>query len=64
METEAIIWSEFPNGESTIVEQLLVSEERKKSKRVGPRETHSEIWVEKLTLCKVIWDNISIYNIV
>ena len=28
METETTTWSEFPNGGKTIVEQILVSEER------------------------------------
>ena len=34
METETTIQSEFPNGEKTIAEQILASEERK-SKRAG-----------------------------
>ena len=34
-ETETTKWSEFPNGEKAIVEQILVSEERNKSKRAG-----------------------------
>ena len=28
LETETTTWSEFPNGEKAIVEQILVSEER------------------------------------
>ena len=35
METETTTWSEFPNGGLAIVEQILASEERNKSKRVG-----------------------------
>ena len=34
-QTETTTWSEFPNGRKAIVEQILVSEERKKSKRAG-----------------------------
>ena len=34
METEATT-SEFPNGGKAIVEQIIVSEERNKSKRAG-----------------------------
>ena len=33
METETITRSEFPNGGKAIVEELLASEERKRSKR-------------------------------
>ena len=36
METETTI-SEFPNGGEVIVEQILASEERNKSKRAGLR---------------------------
>ena len=32
---KATILSEFPNGRKAIIEQILASEERKKSKRVG-----------------------------
>ena len=35
METETVKWSEFPNGRKAIVEQILASEERNKSKRAG-----------------------------
>ena len=35
METETTTWSEFTNGGKAIVEQILASEERKKSKRAG-----------------------------
>ena len=47
METETTTWSEFPNGGKAIVEQILVSEERKKSKKVGLQESQSEIQVGK-----------------
>ena len=30
MESETATWSEFPNGEKAIVEQILASEERNK----------------------------------
>ena len=50
--TETATWSEFPNGGKTIVEQILVSEERKKSKRAELQESQSGIWVGKLN----IWD--------
>ena len=33
METEIIAWSEFPNGEKTIVEQILASEERNQNEK-------------------------------
>ena len=39
METETPTWSELPNGGKAIVEQILVSEERNKSKRAGPWES-------------------------
>ena len=47
METETT-WSEFPNGGKATVEQILESEERKKSKRAGLWEPLSGIWVGKL----------------
>ena len=50
IETEIITWSEFPYGGKAIVEQILVSEKRNKSKRAGLWETQSEIWVRKLTM--------------
>ena len=40
METGTTAWSEFPNGEKAIVEQILVSEERNKSKEQD-YENHS-----------------------
>ena len=33
MERETTTWSEFPNEGKAIVEQMLASEERKKSKK-------------------------------
>ena len=36
-ETETTTWSEFPYGGKAIVEQILASEERKKSKRADVR---------------------------
>ena len=50
METETTTWSEFPNGGKVIVEQILASEERNKSKRAGLWEPQSGIWVGKLTI--------------
>ena len=50
METETTKWSDFPNGGKAIVEQILASEERKKSKRAGLSESQSGIWVGKLTI--------------
>ena len=50
MDTETTTWSEFHNGEKAIAEQILASEERKKSKRAGVWESHSGIWVGKLTI--------------
>ena len=49
METDTITWSEFSNGGKAIVEQILVSQERKKSKRAGLWESQSGIWVGNLT---------------
>ena len=46
METETTTWPEFPNGGKAIVEQIIASEERKKSKRAGLWESQREsIWV-------------------
>ena len=50
IETEKTTWSEFPNGGKAIVEQILASEKRNKSKRTGLRESQSEIQVGKLTI--------------
>ena len=50
METETTASSEFPNWGKTIVEQMLASEERKKSKGEGLWESQSGICVGKLTI--------------
>ena len=50
METKTKTWSEFPNGKKAIVEQLLASKERKKSKRAGLWESQSGMRVVKLTI--------------
>ena len=50
LETETTTWSEFPKGGKAIVEQILASEERKKSKRAGLWESQSGIRVGKLTI--------------
>ena len=47
METETVTWSEFANGGKAIVEQILASEVRNKSKRAGPWESQSGIRVGK-----------------
>ena len=49
-ETETTAWSEFPYGGKAIVEQILASEERNKSKRAGPWESHSGIRVGKFAI--------------
>ena len=49
METETT-WSEFPNEGKAIVEQILATEERIKSKRAGLWELKLGIWVGKLTI--------------
>ena len=49
METETTTWSEFPNGEKAIVERILASEDRNKSKKVGLWGSQPGIWVGKLT---------------
>ena len=49
IETETTT-SEFPIGRKAIVEQILVSEERNKSKRAGLWESQSGIRVGKLTI--------------
>ena len=50
METETKTWSEFLNGDKTILEQILASEERNKSKSAGVWESQSGIRVGKLTI--------------
>ena len=49
METETTTWSEFPNRGKAIIEQILASEERNKSKRAGLWESQSGIQLGKLT---------------
>ena len=50
MKTETATWPECHNGGKAIVEQLLASEERKKSKRTGLWESQSQIQVGMLTI--------------
>ena len=50
METEATKWSEFPNVGKAIVEQMLASDGRNKSKRVGLWESQSGIQAGKTTV--------------
>ena len=45
METETTTWLEFLNGGKAVVEQILVSKERKKSKITGLSESQSGIQV-------------------
>ena len=56
METETTTWSEFPNGGKTIAEQILVSEERNKSKRVGLWESPTEFrwWISSTRIDKPV----------
>ena len=51
METETTTWSEFPNGEKAIVEQILASEQGNKPKRAWLWESQSGIQVGTL----IIW---------
>ena len=58
METVITI-SEFPNGGKAIVEQLLASEEKSKSKIAWLWESQSEIWVGMLTVwVKSFYNNV------
>ena len=50
METETTTWSEYPNGGKAIVEQILASVERSKSKGAGLWEWQSVIRVGKVTV--------------
>ena len=50
METETATCSEFANGGKAIVEQILASEERNKSKIAGLLESQCGIRVGKLTI--------------
>ena len=50
MGSEITTWWEFPNGGRAIVEQILVSEDRNKSKRAGMWESQSGVQVGKLII--------------
>ena len=50
MKAETTFWSEFPNGGKAIVEDILASEERNKSRKAGLWESQSEIRVGKLDI--------------
>ena len=50
METETTTWSEIFNEWKPFVEQILASEEIKKSQRAGLGESQSGIPVEKLAI--------------
>ena len=50
METETTTKSEFPNGGKAIVEQILASEERKKSRRAGLYNSPTWIQVGTMTM--------------
>ena len=50
METETRTWSELLNGGKAIVEQILASEEKNKSKRTGLWEPQSGIQAGTLTI--------------
>ena len=50
VENETSTWSEFPNGRKTIVEQILASEEKNKSKKTWLWESQSGMRVETLTI--------------
>ena len=50
METETTTRSEFPIRGKAIVEKILASEERNKSKRAGLWELQSGVQVGKLTI--------------
>ena len=50
MKTDTKTWSEFPDEGKAIIEQILASEERKKSKREGLQESQSAMREGKLTI--------------
>ena len=50
MQTETATWSEFPNGGKIPAEEILVSEERNKSKKEGLWESQSGVQVGELTI--------------
>ena len=56
METGTTTWSEFPNVGKAIVEQILSSEERNKSKRVGLWKSQPRIRVGKLTIWVMLFE--------
>ena len=49
LKIETTTWSEFSNGRKAIIEQILASEERNKSKRAEFRDLEWGIRVGKLT---------------
>ena len=56
METETEAWSEFPDGEKVVVEQMLASEETDKSyKSRTMRDTIKDASRKVNHLCNVIW---------
>ena len=50
MEPETGTWLEFANGGKAIVEEIWVSEEKNKSKRVGLQESQLGIWVRSFEI--------------
>ena len=50
METETTTQSEFPNGGKAIVEQIIASIERKKSKRAGQWGSQCGIRAGKISI--------------
>ena len=52
VETATVTWPEIPNGGKAIVEQIIASKKRKKSKRARIRESQSGIQLGKLTIWK------------
>ena len=55
MEAATTAWSEFPNGEKAIIEQILASEEKSKFKRSksGIRVGKFTIWVRSFQVEKL-----------
>ena len=53
METETTTWLEFSNGGKAIVEQIVASEERNKSKRAGLWESQPGIRMPKQNVVSV-----------
>ena len=50
LETKTTTWSDFPNGEKVIAEQILALEEQHKSKTAELWESQTGIPVRKLTI--------------